>query len=407
MDEALAGWLTTPEGRAAIADATALLAVAEPLPASITLRRKRPELGPQQASAALAQAELARHPKAPGGWLLTRDGLEQGTDPRVAAYRAATLAAALAEGGLTTVIDATAGLGFDSAALVAAGLQVTAIERDPMTATLLAANVPGARVIVGDAMAVVDALPDDPVVIDPARRNPGQRTADGMRAQSERDPERWSPPLSWADTLRATRRGPIVVKAPPGLTLPPGWHGTWVSVQRTLVELTLWSEPITAGDVVVIDAEGTHVFAPPPDGSDDATDDAADENDLRTSAVGTWLIEPDPAVIAADAVSGLAAALDAMRVDAASSWLTADHRPSTPFARSWRIVEELPAATRELRAALRERGIMNPTVKTSGTRIDAARIRRELRATSGAEATIALVRVDERLRAYVLDTDSR
>lgn len=399
VDEALAGWLTTPEGRAVIADASAFLAVADPLPAATALRRSRPELGPERISAALAQAELTRHPKAPAGWLVTRDGLEQGTDPRVAAFRAATLA----DTGMTTVIDATAGLGFDSAALVRAGLQVTAIEQDPMTATLLAANVPGARVMVGDAMAVIDELPDEPVVIDPARRNPGQRTADGMRAQSERDPERWSPPLSWANTLRTTRQGPIVVKAPPGLTLPQGWHGTWVSVQRTLVELTLWSEPIPAGVVVVIDAEGTHVLAPSPAGSVEH----ADDHDARTSAVGAWLIEPDPAVIAAGAVTALAASLDAMRVDAASSWLTAEHRPITPFARSWRIVEELPAATRELRAALRERGIMNPTVKTSGTGIDAARIRRELRATSGTEATIALVRIDERLRAYVLDTNSR
>ena len=77
-------------------------------------------------------------------------------------------------------------------------------------ATLLAANLPGAGVIVGDCTdpgtldSVLASLPDSAALfVDPARRT-GRRTADGSRAQSERDPERWSPPLSFVIGLADT-----------------------------------------------------------------------------------------------------------------------------------------------------------------------------------------------------------
>ena len=388
MDRDLARWLADPEGRAAAAEAGALSG-ADPLTRATELRRRLPDLDAARIAAALEQAELARRPGAPPGWLLTRDGLEQGSRPAVAAWRAGVLAAALGSGA--GVIDATAGLGFDTAALLAAGLVVTAIEQDPAIAALLTANNPAARVVVDDAARALPALLDGvaAVFLDPARRVPGQRIGDGARARSERDPARWSPPLPWVVGLGDRVR--VAVKASPAVPVPPGWQASWVSVDRTLVECALWSWTALPGDrgAVVIDDAGEHWMA--------AAEAPAPEADP-----GPVLLEPDTAVVAAGALDALASTLGAQRIPG-SPWLTADALPAqSPFARAFTVVDELPAQERALRAALRERGIANPTVKTAGAGIDAQAVRRAIGATTGPEGTVVLVRVAGRLRAYLV-----
>ncbi|MCX6414049.1 MAG: class I SAM-dependent methyltransferase, partial [Actinobacteria bacterium] len=154
-DLALAQWLTSPSAAAILDHAQALEPSSTSPSASITasgaLRRAFPELSPEQCAAAMTQVDLRRRAVERyginGSQFLTRDGLEQATQPVVASRRAAMLVAA----GCTRVADLTAGLGFDSSAFVAAGLAVTAVERSPETAVLLAANVPSARLVIGDA----------------------------------------------------------------------------------------------------------------------------------------------------------------------------------------------------------------------------------------------------------------
>lgn len=382
MEPEIARWLVSPIGTDALTKARSL--TGDSLARSALLRKAG--YSADEASALLTQAELQARPGSPPGWLLSRDGLEQSTNPLVASRRGALLAAA----GVERVIDATAGLGFDADGFVRAGLEVTAIERDAVTATFLAHNVPQARVIEGDTTALLAShlAETDAVFLDPARRVSGQRTADGLRAQSERDPERWSPPLSWIVGLANTTK--IVVKVAPGFRdVPPGWRAEWVSVNRSVVEATLWSFPaIEARQAVVIDERGAHVLA-----STDITKAAAADEPRG------FLIEPDPAVTAAGIGSELAIAMGASTIDG-THWLTGDTAASSPFARRYVIEEELPSAPKELRTALRDRGIENPTIKSVGTGIDAERMRRELKAASGTEAVIALIRVGERIRAY-------
>lgn len=398
MDARLAPWLAGPDGQAAIALAAALPGNA--LGRSTALRAAGLEA--DEAAAVLTQIELATLPQAPPGWLLTRDGLEQGTRAVVAERRGRLLAQA----GAGSVVDATAGLGFDAAGLVAAGLAVTAIERDPAIAALLRHNVPLARVLVGEAQALVPDLEADAVVVDPARRVPGQRTADGQRAQSERDPARWSPPLPWVIELARTHR--VVAKVAPGFhDIPEGWHAEWVSVGRTVVETALWSFPaIAARQAVVVDSAAVHVLT---DGAGARGDAAAStgqalEHDSPLLAPGSHLLEPDPAVVAAALGPQLAARIGAHTLPG-THWLAADTAVATtagaaPFARAFVIEEELPSATKELRRALRDRDIANPTIKSLGTGIDANALRRELRARAGTEATIAMLRLGDRMRAY-------
>ena len=389
-----AEWLTGPEGTAAIAAAARQ---PDSLTGVTALRAQFPQLTAEQASAAMTQASLRRLAAERYGvtaprWL-TRDGLEQATRPEVAALRAERIAAAHPR----RIIDATAGLGFDTAALAATGIPVIAIERDPQTAAFCQANVPEVRVLVGDAADVLTALgpgPEDAVFIDPARRN-HRRSADGSRAHPERDPERWSPPWSFAQEL--ARRTRVCAKVAPGFSpaaVPVGWCAQWTSVQRTPVEACLWSWPALPDArraTAIVDGQA-HML----DGNASAP--------ASVDAVGRWLHEPDPAVIASGLVDDLAHALGIGRVDAHPYWLTGDEPVTSPLLRSFRVVERLPHQTKELRRALLAHGFGAVTAKTKGGSIDADALRRSLRLPGGPMALIALSQFAGAPACYLLDT---
>jgi len=137
-------------------------------------------------------------------WFSPGDGLEQASHPLVAQLHADVIA----QGDFTQVVDLTAGLGSDSAAFIEAGLDTTSVEQEVRTAELLAANLPNAQVIVGDCTEFDEHTwePETTAIfVDPARRT-GTRSPDGSRALPERDPQRWSPPLTFVTDLADTFR---------------------------------------------------------------------------------------------------------------------------------------------------------------------------------------------------------
>ena len=84
----------------------------------------------------------------------TRDGLEQATRPVVADQHAQRFVAA----GVRRVVDLGCGIGSDALAFVRAGLEVVAVERDPDTAAVAAANLAGrAEVRCADAEEVAES----------------------------------------------------------------------------------------------------------------------------------------------------------------------------------------------------------------------------------------------------------
>lgn len=166
-------------------------------------------------------------------WYFTRDGLEAASHPLVAAFHAEVIS----HSGITCVIDLTAGLGSDSAGFIEAGLNTTAVERDPNTAALLDHNVPAASVLICDCTKL-DFTQWDPeqtaIFIDPARRGTS-RSLDGARALPERDPERWSPPISFVNQL--AKNFCVFVKAAPAFNPPEGWAQYVVSLDANVVEM--------------------------------------------------------------------------------------------------------------------------------------------------------------------------
>ena len=65
----------------------------------------------------------------------------------------------------------------------------------------------------------------------------------------------------------------------------------------------------------------------------------------------------------------------------------------TPFARGYQVLEELPYREKQLRAALRERGIGRLTIKKRGVDVVPEQLRKRLALSGDDEATIVLTRV--------------
>ncbi|MEO6710432.1 MAG: hypothetical protein ABIP42_12700, partial [Planctomycetota bacterium] len=174
----------------------------------------------------------------PARMLLHRKGLEQATRLDVARWRGARVKHFAPK---SAIVDATCGLGADALALIEAGLQVLALERDEWTASLAAHNL---REMTGRNCVVLASAETAPVradywCIDPDRRGSGAQAL---------DPRSWSPPLSVAMNLARAARG-ACIKLAPGIDLvrcplPDAavwpWHASWVSAGGELRECTLW-----------------------------------------------------------------------------------------------------------------------------------------------------------------------
>jgi len=367
--------LRTPEGVKALATA-AELAGGDPLTAAAALRASG--MPADLAAAALTQADLRRRAAGKFGadadlMFFTRTGLEQATRSAVAGRRAARLRAA----GVRALADLGCGVGADSIAAARAGIRVYALEADPGTAAVAAANaevlgLDGISVIQGDAETF--QLPEvDAVFCDPARRRNGRRVF---------DPAAYSP--SWDFVASLHERVPrTVLKLAPGVDhalVPPGAEAEWVSVRGEVVEAAFWCGPLAevprrATLVGVADLTGTGEAKAP------------------VGTLGRYLYEPDGAVVRSHLVAEFAATVDGHLADPQIAYVYADAPAPTPYARCIEIEEALPFSLKRLRALLRDRGVGRLEILKRGSALEPEKLRRDLRLSGPAAATLVLTRV--------------
>ena len=106
-----------------------------------------------------------------------------------------------------------------------------------------------------------------------------------------------------------------------------------------------------------------------------------------------YLYEPDGAVIRAGLVTAVAAGVDGWLLDEHIAYVRPTTPFRTPFARGYEVLEELPYQEKQLRAALRERGIGRLTIKKRGVDVVPERAARSgWRSAGDAEATLVLTR---------------
>jgi hypothetical protein len=257
---------------------------------------------------------------------------------------------------------------------------VYAVDADPVTAECAAANVAAAglddlvRVECADARTV--RVEDyDAVFADPARRKAG-----GGRVF---DPKAYSPPWDFVAGL-ATRIPRTVLKLAPGIAhelLPPGAEGEWVSVGGDLVEAAFWCGPLAGVPRRATLLPGGHVL----------TGSGAEK--APVGPVGSFLYDPDPAVVRAHLVAEFAAEIGGRLADPDIAYVYTDEPVDTPYGRRLEITDVLPFSLKRLRALLRERRVGRLEIRKRGSALEPDQLRRQLRLAGPEAASMVLTKV--------------
>lgn len=347
----------------------------EPDPESLAAAdRWRRDLPADLAAAVLTQASLRRTAVGKlgdraSGLFLTRDGLEQATRPGVARWRAERYVAS----GVTDVWDLGCGLGLDALALLEAGLAVTAVEKDPVTATFAAANLGAAApVLTADITELYGTVPGGAAVfLDPARRTARGRSWD----IADLTPS-WDVVTRFADGSRVA-----CVKLGPGVpyrVLPDYAETVWVSDHGDLVEAAMWAGPGAAaqrrGALLLPEGIGLE----------------ADGDSVPLGPIQSWLYEPDPAVIRSGAIPALARMIDAMGIAHGVAYLTSGQHQPTSLATVFEVLDRLPYRERDLRAWVKQNEVGTLEIKKRGLDVDPAALRRRLAPKGRRSATLVL-----------------
>lgn len=350
---------------------------------------------PRLVSAVLTQSRLRTKAEAKFGefarqMIFTQAGLEQATRLTVAARHAERFVRA----GIAHVADLGCGLGADSMAMASMDIKVTAVEMDETTAACATMNLipfPHASVVHSDAMTVpLDGV--DGVWLDPARRT---TSTSGTRRLW--DPEEFSPPLSFVESLAESGRA-VGVKMGPGMphdSVPAGCEAQWVSVGGDVTEVALWFNAVSRPGV------RRAALLLGPQGAAEIT--SAEDFDGGPAAplgpVEGYLYEPDGAVIRAGLVADVALQLGGHLLDDHIAYICAPELVDTPFARAYRVLEVMPFNVKALKAWVRTNGIGVLDIKKRGTSVTPEELRKQLlpggKGKGGKTATLVLTRIGE------------
>jgi SAM-dependent methyltransferase len=371
-------WLLSPAGQSLLARASRMYdgqGGSDPIRTATALRK---EAEPEHAAAALTQVDLRARARAKFGELaaamyFTPEGLEQATRFRVAEHRAARLAAA----GPSSVLDLGCGIGGDLMAFARTGLTAAGVDQDPLRVAVAEANLDALGL--GGAVQVADGTSLDLTGFGVVFADPARRTARGRVF----DIDAYSPPWSFVESLLER---PSCVKVAPGIphdAVPTGVEAEWVSDEGEVKEAALWSPGLATvrRRATVIRATGLATLT-----------DEDDPGDTSVREVQRFLYEPDGAVIRAGLVTAVSAGVGGGLVDEHIAYVTSEQPFSTPFARSYEVLEALPYKEKALRAALRERNIGRLTIKKRGVNVVPDELRRRLSLKGDDEATVVLTR---------------
>jgi len=297
-----------------------------------------------------------------------RDGYEMATRADVAAYRAQRLS------HCDEILDLCCGIGGDSMFL-AQKAKVTAIDLSRTRIEMARFNCnlqKGSDVVFAVGDANYFATRTSAIFIDPARRKGGRRTRRGQL---------YNPPISIADTLRKLSPN-IIIKVSPAIPeeeLPTDAEIEFVSSGRQCREgLIYWGPTATAHRRATV-LPGPHTL----------TDDAKGESCIDSP--GTYLYDPDPAVVRAHLIDELARKIDAWKLDSKIAYLTNNHPIKTPFAKCYRILDVRPFGVKTLRKHLRQQGYFPSEIKRRRFPMEPSEIKRSLEVSTGDKPVVLVL----------------
>lgn len=389
--------LISPEGQALLAEVGELDSKTDVL-ALVSKLRKHGHSSELVADV-LSQAKLRRRARAKFGefastMFFTEAALEQASRLKVAAIHAGRFRTA----GVTEVADLGCGVGAESLALAALGIQVSAFELDEVTAAMATYNLAKfSNVSVEQAdVTKLDLAKFGGFFIDPARRE-----LDAPAKQSTKrkfDLVDLAPSFDFV--LQIAKMKPTIAKLGPGIDhkdIPSDSEAVWVSDDGDLVECGLYFNQVRRDNVArsafLITPAGTHEITSP--------------NKARTDApigeLAEYIFEPDNSVIRSHLVAELAETNQLHLFAPEIAYLTGSKELRSPWLKSYRVLDNLSFDRKKLRAYLRERNVGTLEIKKRGADITPEQLRRELDPKGPNSATLIVTRVGSNHRVLVVE----
>jgi hypothetical protein len=339
----------------------------------------------------ITQARLRTRAKAKFGdfassMLFTEAGLEQATRLQVAAVHAERLKL----GGYKKIADLGCGIGADSLAFASLGLEVTAVEQDPQTAALASFNLapfPNAEVQVSDAEQF-DLSSFDAVWLDPARRDLERKGAKHITLT----PVDFSPNLDWSFGI-AKPKGIKLGPAFPLELIPADVEAQWVSHQGDLVELALWFDGLRdkPGRTALMLKDGQRYLF-----------EGLGRERSVVDSLKQYIYEPDSSLIRSQLLGEFASQQGMTGVSEGIAYLSSESLVSSPWLKTYEVLETLPLDELTIRKALAQRGIGKLEIKKRGVDITPEELRPKLKLKGEGAATLILTKVGDARRALIV-----
>lgn len=324
----------------------------------------------------LLAAQRSARGKMPEYWLTDSDAAQQATPQLVAEYRAQLIK----DFGAATVHDVTCSVGSEGASIRKQQLSWIGSDLDRVRLAMAQANLADANVLLCQADALQPISRADVIVADPARRANGRRIT---------DPAKLLPPLP--DLVEAHRGRELAVKCAPGIDYSE-WSGlvSVASVDGGVKETCLYTEGFGSGirEAVVLRADGSREIV------------RSDEPDDTTVAEpGTWMIEPDGAIIRAGLVRHWAHRHSLWMVDPHIAFLTGDELPAATS--GFRFLEAVPF--KRLKAALANYQAGALEILVRGVDVNPDQLRKKMKLKGHRQMAVLIARTGNSPTAYICE----
>ena len=308
-----------------------------------------------------------------------REGLEQATGETISQYRS------IRYQNYTTVADLCCGIGGDSIAL-AEHADVLSLDSNPDRIACMRWNVRVNDVssqVKGICTDVSSWIPKaDALFFDPSRRR------NNRRIRNLRD---YSPPVQ-LDRLRLTTPH-IGIKVAPGILyseLPKDCETEFISENGFCKEAVLWFgdlQTCSTRRATLLPSAETLVHRP------------TEEADVHTP--GSYLYEPDRAVIRAHLIDQLALDINAWKLNPQVAYLSSNSQIDTPFAKCFRIEDVIPYSVKRLQSYVNARNIGRLEIKKRRFPLEPEALRKRLKLKGDQQAIFVLTRIGSALTTIV------
>ena len=353
-------------------------------PAMSLLRQLRQEVGVIRAALLNQQLELRKRARQKftdaDQMLFTDQGLQQATDERVAAHKAARFET------LDHVADLCCGIGGDLTALAARPeSSVVGVDRDPVVAWIAQHNC---QLVLGEnatvSIEVADVREFDTsgamgLHLDPDRR-PGSRRHSQMQGY-EPGPEFIEKHVS--------QQHAMALKLAPAATIPPAWQAScerqWITSRGECRQQVLWCGPLAT-------AAGFHTatYLGPATSQQATVQGLPDQSVPDRPRCGRYLYEPHAAILAAGLVGAVAEQFELAASWSNVAYLSSDQYQELAGFACFEVEEVMPFDRKRIKSLLRQRNIGRLEVKKRGTQIDPGQLQQQLQAKQAGQATLLL-----------------